>query len=105
MVTSYGLFEKKAGELVWLKDSVTINLERIVRLRELVLTNHIDLTCGGIFPREDALAGEDVGRLICRRRAIIADDAENDLQSAKRLLGESGLIRMLQKSEADEGFA
>lgn len=100
----YGVTEKKAGEVVWLKDRVSVKAaDTIPKPRELVLTNHTELTCGGIFDREDAF-DEDRGRLICRRRMFIEDDPNNSVGSAKWVLGQSGLVRMLHESEADEGF-
>ncbi|EWC47759.1 hypothetical protein DRE_02959 [Drechslerella stenobrocha 248] len=103
----YGIFDRTCGEVVWLKDAVTVDAIHIVRTRELVLTNHIDRTCGGILPIEDACydrAGDNIGRLVCRRRAWIADNAENDSGSARMILGDKGYIRLLRESEADEGF-
>ncbi|KAF3903900.1 hypothetical protein ABW20_dc0109581 [Dactylellina cionopaga] len=101
----YNLFEKTAGELVWLKDKVTVKASHAVRVRELVLTNYVDLTCGDIFPREDAWVGDDSGRLICRWRANILDNGCGKAGSAKNMVGDDGSIRMLQGFEVDECFA
>ncbi|KAK6353615.1 hypothetical protein TWF696_005578 [Orbilia brochopaga] len=103
----YGLCDRVAGELVWTKDEVTVDAVHIVRVRELILTNHTEKTCDGIFPREDAdydRLEDDIGRLICRRRAFIADNARDTTGSANMVLGKEAYIRMLKESEADEAF-
>ncbi|KAK6542402.1 hypothetical protein TWF694_006357 [Orbilia ellipsospora] len=100
----YSLFEKKAGELFWLREKVTVNVVHILRLRELILTNNTDLTCGDLLPRWEAHVGDDVGRLICRWKAAIIDNAEDVNGSAKEVIGDDGFVRMLEECEADEAF-
>ncbi|KAK6502617.1 hypothetical protein TWF506_003197 [Arthrobotrys conoides] len=108
----YGLFDKTPGEVFWLRDKVTVNVKSIVRVRELVLTNHTELTCGGILPRDDCATektedwqdGEGFGRLICRRRANLLDNAEDREGSAKHVIGDEGFVRLLEEFEADEAF-
>ncbi|KAK6330668.1 hypothetical protein TWF718_002865 [Orbilia javanica] len=108
----YGLFEKQAGEVVYLREKVTVHVKHIIRIRELVLTNHTELTCGGLLPRDDCATekqgawqdGEGTGRLICRRRANILDNAEDKDGSAKHVIGDEGFVRLLEEFEADEGF-
>ncbi|KAJ6263945.1 Modification methylase HphIA [Drechslerella dactyloides] len=103
----YGLCDRIAGELVWLRDTAIVDATDIVRVRELILTNHTESTCDGIFPREDAdydRLEDNIGRLICRRRAFIADNARDTTGSANMVLGKEAYIRMLRENEADEGF-
>ncbi|KAF3138200.1 hypothetical protein TWF703_004729 [Orbilia oligospora] len=108
----HGLFDKVPGEVFWLRDKVTVSVKYIVRVRELVLTNHTELTCGGILPRAECATqktegwqdGEDSGRLICRRRANLRDNAEDREGSAKHVIGDEGFVRLLEEFEADEAF-
>ncbi|KAK6342170.1 hypothetical protein TWF730_001649 [Orbilia blumenaviensis] len=108
----YGLFERTPGEVFWVREKATANVKYIVRIRELILTNHTDLTCGGILPREESATkqeigwqkGEDLGRLICRRRGSLLDNADDPDGSAKHVIGDEGFVRMLEESEADEAF-
>ncbi|KAK6496106.1 hypothetical protein TWF481_002129 [Arthrobotrys musiformis] len=108
----YGLFDKTPGEVFWIREKATVNVKHVVRIRELILTNHTELTCGGLLPRDESATeksgnwrdGEDIGRLICRRRANLLDNAENTDGSAKHIIGDEGFVRMLEEFEADEAF-
>ncbi|KAF3287393.1 hypothetical protein TWF970_007117 [Orbilia oligospora] len=74
----YGLFDKIPGEVFWLRDKVT----KTERWQD----------------------GEDSGRLICRRRANLRDNAEDREGSAKHVIGDEGFVRLLEEFEADEAF-
>ncbi|KAF3185840.1 hypothetical protein TWF788_003890 [Orbilia oligospora] len=74
----YGLFDKIPGEVFWLRDKVT--------------------------KTEGWRDGEDSGRLICRRRANLRDNAEDREGSAKHVIGDEGFVRLLEEFEADEAF-
>ncbi|KAF3313915.1 hypothetical protein TWF173_005508 [Orbilia oligospora] len=74
----YGLFDKIPGEVFWLRDKVT--------------------------KTEGWQDGEDSGRLICRRRANLRDNAEDREGSAKHVIGDEGFVRLLEEFEADEAF-
>ncbi|KAK6522355.1 hypothetical protein TWF281_002921 [Arthrobotrys megalospora] len=109
--SGYGLFDRTPGDVFWIREKATVNVKYIIRTRELVLTNHTERTCGGIFPIEDyqteageGWAGENSGRLICRRRAKLLDNTDDADGSAKHIIGDEGFVRMLEESEADEAF-
>ncbi|EPS35406.1 hypothetical protein H072_11226 [Dactylellina haptotyla CBS 200.50] len=100
----YKLFQRTPGAVFLLKDKVAVDASHIVRIRELILTNNTDPTCGGILPPEET-AGEEDGRLICRYRATIADNSHERLTgSAKMVIGGEGFIRGLLEFEADPAF-
>ncbi|KAF3246245.1 hypothetical protein TWF128_009049 [Orbilia oligospora] len=75
----HGLFDKIPGEVFWLRDNVT--------------------------KTEGWQDGEDSGRLICRRRANLRDNAEDREGSAKHVIGDEGFVRLLEEFEADEAFS